>query len=51
MLKFKDIYDDGKIFYLDNNYRSDRYIVEGAKNFIEINKNRYKKPIKTDNKK
>ena len=25
--------------------------MEGAKNFIEINKNRYKKPIKTDNKK
>ncbi|MDD2397222.1 MAG: ATP-dependent helicase [Tissierellia bacterium] len=51
MLKFKDIYDDGKIFYLDNNYRSDKYIVEGARNFIEINKNRYKKAIKTENKK
>jgi DNA helicase-2/ATP-dependent DNA helicase PcrA len=51
MLKFKDIYNDGKIFYLDNNYRSDKYIVEGVRNFIEINKSRYKKAIKTDNKK
>ena len=51
MLKFKDTYIDGKIFYLDNNYRSDRFIVEGAKKFIEINKNRYKKAIKTDNNK
>ena len=51
MLNFKDIYPDGKIFYLDNNYRSDKYIVEGAKNFIETNKKRYKKAIKTDNKK
>jgi DNA helicase-2/ATP-dependent DNA helicase PcrA len=51
MLKFKDIFNDGKIFYLDNNYRSDKYIVEGARNFIEINKNRYKKAIKTENSK
>ena len=51
MLKFKDSYKDGKIFYLDNNYRSDKYIVEGARNFIEINKNRYNKAIKTQNKK
>jgi DNA helicase-2/ATP-dependent DNA helicase PcrA len=51
MLKFKDIYKDGRIFYLDNNYRSDKHIVEGTRNFIEINKNRYKKAIKTENKK
>jgi DNA helicase-2/ATP-dependent DNA helicase PcrA len=51
MLKFRDIYKDGKIFYLDNNYRSDRYIVEGARSFIEINRDRYKKSIKTENKK
>ena len=50
MLNLKDNYSDGKIFYLDNNYRSDKYIVEGAKNFIETNKNRYKKYIKTENK-
>lgn len=50
MLSFNDIYKDGKIFYLDNNYRSDKYIVEGAKNFIEINKKRYKKAIQTENK-
>jgi DNA helicase-2/ATP-dependent DNA helicase PcrA len=51
MLNFKNIFNDGKIFYLDNNYRSDKYIVEGARNFIEINKNRYKKAIKTENSK
>lgn len=49
MLHFKDVYKDGEIFYLDNNYRSDKNIVEGAKNFIEINKKRYKKSITTDN--
>lgn len=51
MLKFKDVYRDGKIFYLDNNFRSDRNIVEGAKNFIEKNKNRYIKEICTSNEK
>ena len=50
MLNFKNNYNDGKIFYLDNNYRSDKYIVEGAKNFIETNKKRYKKSINTENK-
>jgi DNA helicase-2/ATP-dependent DNA helicase PcrA len=50
MLNFKKVYRDGEIFYLDNNYRSDKYIVEGAKNFIETNVNRYKKAIKTENK-
>lgn len=49
MLEFKNIYKDGKIFYLDNNYRSDRNIVESAKNFIEKNKKRFKKSIRTDN--
>lgn len=49
MLEFKKIFNDGKIFYLDNNYRCDKNIVEGARNFIEINKNRYKKAINTEN--
>ncbi len=49
MLEFDNIYKDGKIFYLDNNYRCDKNIVEGAKNFIEGNKKRYKKAIKTEN--
>src|SRR5690606_17457776 len=51
MLNFKDIYKNGVIFYLDNNYRSDKNIVEGAKRFIEKNKKRYKKEISTNNKK
>lgn len=49
MLEFKNIYKDGKIFYLDNNYRCDKNIVEGARNFIELNKKRYKKSINTEN--
>jgi DNA helicase-2/ATP-dependent DNA helicase PcrA len=49
MLEFKNIYKGGKIFYLDNNYRSDKYIVEGAGNFISRNKKRYKKAINTKN--
>ena len=49
MLEFNNIYKDGKIFYLDNNYRSDKNIVEGARNFIEKNKKRYIKSINTDN--
>lgn len=49
MLRFKEIYNDGEIFYLDNNYRSDKNIVEGAKNFIERNNKRYKKAITTNN--
>ncbi|MGD9567337.1 MAG: ATP-dependent helicase [Sedimentibacter sp.] len=49
MLEFKNIYKDGSIFYLDNNYRCDKNIVEGARNFIEINKKRYKKSINTEN--
>ncbi|WP_313342826.1 ATP-dependent helicase [Sedimentibacter sp.] len=51
MLDFKNVYKNGEIFYLDNNYRSDKNIVEGAKRFIEKNKNRYKKEINTNNKK
>jgi DNA helicase-2/ATP-dependent DNA helicase PcrA len=49
MLNFKKEYKDGKIFYLDNNYRCDKNIVEGARRFIELNKNRYDKSIRTDN--
>lgn len=50
MLEFKNVYENGKIFYLDNNYRCDKNIVEGARNFIERNKKRYNKAINTDNK-
>lgn len=49
MLEFKHIYKNGKIFYLDNNFRSDKNIVDGAKNFIEKNKKRYKKSICANN--
>lgn len=49
MLEFKNIYGDSNIFYLDNNFRSDRNIVESAKSFIEKNKSRFQKSICTDN--
>lgn len=49
MLQFNNIYKNGKIFYLDNNYRCDKNIVEGARKFIEKNKTRYKKAIDTEN--
>lgn len=49
MLQFNNLYKDGKIFYLDNNYRCDKNIVEGARKFIEKNKTRYKKAINTEN--
>lgn len=49
MLHFKNVYRDGQIFYLDKNYRSDKNIVEGASNFIEKNKGRYRKTIDTNN--
>ncbi len=49
MLNFNKIYDNGKFFYLKNNYRSDGHIVRAAKRFIENNKFRYNKPIETKN--
>lgn len=49
MLQFNNIYKNGKLFYLDNNYRCDKNIVEGARKFIEKNKSRYKKAINTNN--
>jgi DNA helicase-2/ATP-dependent DNA helicase PcrA len=49
MLEFKNFYKEGKIFYLDNNFRSDKNIVETAKQFIEKNKKRFQKSIHTDN--
>ena len=49
MLNFNKIYDNGKLFYLRNNYRSDGHIVRTAKRFIENNKTRYKKPIEAHN--
>ncbi|QSX06977.1 ATP-dependent helicase [Sedimentibacter sp. zth1] len=45
MLNFNNIYKDGKVFYLSNNYRSDGNIVKISKRFIENNTTRYKKPI------
>lgn len=48
MLDFQKVYKDGKIFYLDLNYRSDKNIVDAAKKLIEKNKGRYVKSICAD---
>lgn len=50
LLNFKDVYKDSTIYYLDNNYRSDKHIVNTAREFIEINDCRYEKNIYTQNK-
>ncbi len=50
ILNFKNQYKDSKIYYLDNNYRSDKHIVNTARKFIEINDCRYEKNIYTKNK-
>jgi len=49
MLSFNKIYNNGKLFYLRNNYRSDGHIVRTAKKFIENNKSRFNKPIEAKN--
>lgn len=46
MLEFKKDYPDAKKILLNMNYRSDKYIVEGALRVILNNKERYKKDIR-----
>ena len=43
LLNFKNVYKDAKILSLDTNHRSGEEIINLGKNFIEQNKNRYKK--------
>lgn len=49
LLNFKNIYKDGKIFFMEQNYRSTKNIVSISNKFIKTNKNRYNKNILTDN--
>lgn len=47
LLNFSKIYPDGKIFFMEENHRSDLDIVKVSNIFIQKNKDRYKKEITT----
>lgn len=49
LLNFKDIYPEGKVFYMEKNYRSSKNIVSVCNRFIKNNTLRYSKEISTDN--
>ncbi len=49
ILDFKKNFEDTKIYFLEQNYRSTENIVEFSSNFIRTNKNRYDKNHKTSN--
>ena len=49
LLNFKDIYPEGKIFFMEKNYRSSKNIVSVCNKFISSNTLRYDKTISTDN--
>lgn len=45
MLDFKKFFPEGKIFYLNSNYRCAKIVVERSLNLISYNKNRFKKNL------
>lgn len=49
LLDFNKIYGDGKLFYMERNYRSTKNIVAVCNKFIKKNKLRYDKNIFTEN--
>ena len=49
LLKFKDIYKDGTVLKMEQNYRSVQNIVKQANHFIKDNKSRYDKNMFTEN--
>ncbi|MCK9449186.1 MAG: UvrD-helicase domain-containing protein [Bacteroidales bacterium] len=49
ILNFKKDYPDYKLFYLEQNYRSTKTIVEAANSVIKYNKDQIKKTVWTDN--
>jgi DNA helicase-2/ATP-dependent DNA helicase PcrA len=50
LLNFNNIYPKGKVFFMEDNYRSSKNIVSVCNEFIRRNKLRYNKNIKTSNK-
>lgn len=49
LLNFRKTYPDGKIFFMEKNYRSSKNIVSVCNKFIKRNTLRYNKTIITDN--
>lgn len=50
LLNFKGEYTkDGKIFFMQQNFRSSKQIVDASNEFIKINKKRYNKELFTEN--
>lgn len=49
LLNFKEIFPNGKIFFMEKNYRSSKNIVSVCNKFIRYNTLRYNKSISTDN--
>ncbi|MFS0724125.1 ATP-dependent helicase [Paenibacillus sp. 1P07SE] len=49
LLRFRDVYPEAEILYMEQNYRSSREIVETAARFIERNRERYPKRMHTAN--
>lgn len=49
LLNFKDIYNDAKVFFMEENFRSTKNIVSVSNNFIMKNMSRYKKQLFTSN--
>lgn len=49
LLDFNKVYKDGKIFFMERNYRSSKNIVTVCNKFIKKNKLRYNKDIITEN--
>lgn len=50
LLNFKEVYPESEILFMEQNYRSDKGIVDAANRFIKRNKNRYPKNMFTNNK-
>lgn len=49
LFEFNKEYANGKLFYMENNYRSSKNIVSICNKFIKTNKQRYNKEISTEN--
>lgn len=49
LLNFTNEYEDGKLYYMEENYRSTKNIVSTCNKFIKTNKSRYNKEIVTNN--
>ncbi len=49
LLDFKNVFPGGKVFYMEQNFRSSKNIVNLSSDFIQQNISRYKKQVSTDN--